>query len=113
MLRHNPLRSLALAALVVGVAVAVPVTALAAAKPAKPVITKVTPASAKPGEKITVDGMHFVHVTEVKIDGLKAVHKVDSATKLTATVPKGTKTGKVEVITKAGTAMSIHLLKIT
>jgi IPT/TIG domain-containing protein len=113
MFRNHPIRSLLLAALVVGVAVAVPVTAAAKPKaPAKPMITKISPTSAKPGAKITIDGKRFVHVTAVKIDNLKAKHAVDSAVKITATVPKGAKTGKVEVVTKAGTAMSVHLLKV-
>jgi IPT/TIG domain len=113
MFRNHPIRSLALAALVVGVAVAVPMTAAAKPKaPVKPMITKVTPTSAKPGEKITIDGKHFVHVTAVKIDNLKAKYTVDSAVKITATVPKGAKTGKVEVMTKEGTALSPHLLKV-
>jgi len=113
MFRNHPVRILALAGLAVAVAVAVPVTATAKPKaPAKPTITKFTPASAKPGEKITIDGKQFVHVTAVKIDNLSAKHTVDSATKITATVPKGAKTGKVEVMTKAGTALSVHLLKV-
>jgi hypothetical protein len=53
-----------------------------------------------------------VHATAVKIDNLKAKYTVDSAVKITATVPKGAKTGKVEVMTKEGTALSPHLLKV-
>ena len=79
MFRNHPARILALAGLVVAVAVAVPVTAAAKPKaPAKPTITKFTPTSAKPGEKITIDGKPFVHVTAVKIDNLSAKHTVDS-----------------------------------
>jgi hypothetical protein len=54
-----------------------------------------------------------VHVTAVKVDNIRAKYKVDSATKITATVPKGAKTGKVEVITKTGAASSRHMLKVT
>jgi IPT/TIG domain len=110
-------RSFVLAALVVGVAVAVPLSASAATKPAKPtkpMITTLSPTSAKPGMKVTIDGRHFVHVTEVKVDGLRAKYKFDSVDKITATVPKRAKAGagKVEVITKSGTAFSLHTLKI-
>ena len=112
MFRQHPIRRLALIGLVVGVAVAIPMTATAAKKPARPVITKINLTSAKPGEKFVIDGRRFTHVTGVKVDGLTAMFKVDSATKITVTVPKGAKTGKVEVITKTGTAMSPRTLKI-
>jgi xanthosine utilization system XapX-like protein len=113
MFRQGTIRSLVLAALVVGVAVAVPLTALAATKPAKPMITKLSLTSVKPGEKFVIHGRNFVHVTAVKVDNIRAKYKVDSATKITATVPKGAKTGKVEVITKTGAASSRHMLKVT
>ena len=56
--------------------------------------------------------MHFAHRPRGQHDSLSAKHKVDSATKITATVPKNAKTGKVEVMAKAGTALSAHLLKV-
>jgi hypothetical protein len=112
MFRQRPIRSFVLLALVVGVAVAVPLSVGAAIKPAKPMITKLSVLSAKPNHKFFVDGRHFTHVREVKVDGLRALYKVDSVDKLTVTVPKLAKTGKVEVITKAGTAFSSSTLKI-
>jgi hypothetical protein len=108
MFRQRPIRSFVLLALVVGVAVAVPLSVGAAIKPAKPMITKLSVLSAKPNHKFFVDGRH---VREVKVDGLRALYKVDSVDKLTVTVPKLAKTGKVEVITKAGTAFSSNTLK--
>jgi hypothetical protein len=115
MFRQHSARRLALAALVVCVAAAVPMTAAAAKKPAtpaKPVITKLSLTSAKPGEKFMIEGRHFTHVTAVTVDAIHAKYKVDSATRIAATVPKGAKTGKVEVIAKAGTSMSPHTLKV-
>jgi hypothetical protein len=111
MFRPHRIR-LAAAALVVGVAVAVPIAAAAATKPANPVITRLSPPSAKPMHKVFVDGRDFMHVRSVKVDGLKAAFKVDSARKITVTVPKAAKTGRVEVITKAGTALSRERLRI-
>jgi hypothetical protein len=112
MFRQRPTFSLVLGAVVVGLAVAIPLAANAATKPTKPVITKFSLTSAKPGEKFMIDGRRFTHVTQVKVDGLRALYKVDSAVKITATVPKHAKTGRVEVITKFGTAWSAHALKI-
>jgi hypothetical protein len=120
MFRTHSKRNLVLAGLVAA-AVAVPVSALAATKPAttraraadKPVITKLSVTKAKPMEKFAVDGKHFTHVLWVKVDRLRAGHKVDSATKITVTVPRHAKTGRVEVMTRAGTAWSPHLLKTT
>ena len=114
MFHQRAIRSFVLVALVVGVAVAVPLTASALTKPVKPMITMLTPLSAKPGQKFTIDGRHFTRVTEVKVDGLRAKYKLDSVDKITATVPKRAKAGagKVEVITKSGTAFSLHTIKI-
>jgi hypothetical protein len=119
MFRAHPIRALALAGAVLGVVVAVPLTAGAATKPAtrtkaadRPVITKLSITKAKPMQKFAVDGRHFTHVTWVKVDRLRAPYKVDSPTKITVTVPKKAKTGRVEVMTRAGTAFSLHMLRI-
>ena len=98
--------------LVILVGAAAPAAALAAAKPKLPVILRFTPGTAAAMTKIVVAGRNFSHVRFVKVDGLRARFKVDSATKLTVTVPKKAKTGRLAVMTSAGTARSAHALKI-
>jgi hypothetical protein len=79
---------------------------VALAATAKPRITGFSPARGKPGTSVTISGAHFVRVTEVKIDNLKTVFRLDSATKLVATVPTRAKTGHIVVMTKIGSTTS-------
>jgi hypothetical protein len=85
----------------------------AAATGVKPSITSFTPSSAKATMTVTVNGLHFTKVKHVKIGTRTVTFKVDSAKKLTLTLPKTVKTGKIAVTTSAGTARSAKALKIT
>jgi hypothetical protein len=99
-------------AVLAGLAAALaPAAALAAATP-MPVISRFAPLHATDLTKIVVVGKHFSHVKDVKVDGLKAKFKVDSATKLTVTIPAKAKSGKIVVTTSTGTARSAHALTI-
>jgi hypothetical protein len=84
-----------------------------AAVTAKPSITNFTPKSGKVGTKVTITGKNFAGATSVKIGGVKATYKVNSRTKITATVTGKSKTGKVSVTTKGGTATSGKSFKVT
>lgn len=77
-----------------------------------PAITSFSPVSVAAMAKIVVVGKNFAHVKWVKVDGLTAKFKLDSAGKLTVTVPAKAKSGKIEVKTSAGTARSAKALSI-
>jgi hypothetical protein len=87
-------------------------TGSSVAATAKPSIHNFLPRSGVAGTTVTITGKNFTAATEVKIDGLKAAYTVRSATRITATVPGTAKTGKVSVITKAGTATSMGTIAI-
>jgi len=79
----------------------------------KPSISGFTPGSAKVGATVTISGKNLSGATAVKIDGRKASFKVKSATRISAKVPSGAKTGKISVTTKKGTATSSKSLHVT
>lgn len=71
-----------------------------------PSITGFTPASGLVGASVTVNGTNFTGASAVKIGGSGAKFTVVSATTITATVPRGAKSGPISVTTAAGTATS-------
>jgi hypothetical protein len=73
---------------------------------AKATVSSFSPTRGKAGAKVTITGSNFTGATAVKFAGVKATFKVASATKITANVPSGAKTGKINVTTPAGTATS-------
>ena len=62
-----------------------------------PTITKVAPAKAKAGAKVTLTGTNFTRTTSVTIQGVPAKFRVVSATKMTITVPAKAKSGTITV----------------
>jgi large repetitive protein len=77
------------------------------ALPKPPTITGFSPTSGYPGSKVTITGTNFTGATSVKLGGTAATFTVNSATKITATVPSIAK-GKYkwQVTTPGGTAAS-------
>jgi hypothetical protein len=71
-----------------------------------PRITGFTPASGKVGASVVVNGANFTGATAVAFNGTSAVFTVNSAIKITATVPVGATSGKIGVTTPAGSATS-------
>jgi hypothetical protein len=71
-----------------------------------PRITSFTPSHGGVGASVTINGANFTAVTSVTFKGVSASHVVNSAAKITATVPAGATTGKIGVTTTAGTATS-------
>jgi len=71
-----------------------------------PSITSFTPASGPVGTTVTLTGTHFSGATKVAFHGASAVFSVNSATKITATVPSGATTGTIAVTTPGGSAAS-------
>ncbi|MFZ0666217.1 MAG: IPT/TIG domain-containing protein [Acidimicrobiales bacterium] len=71
-----------------------------------PTITKFTPTSGKKGTVVTIKGTNLAGATSVTIDGITATIDTNTATKITVTVGKKTKTGPIVVTTAFGTATS-------
>ena len=87
--------------------------ALAAARAEAPMITKFTPTTAKITHSVTIDGKYFTGVKTVKVDGMAMTFKVDSSSKIVATLSSKAKTGKITVTTKGGTTTSKTKLNVT
>jgi uncharacterized repeat protein (TIGR03803 family) len=64
------------------------------------------PISGKVGTKVLILGNKLRGTTAVTFNGATAVFKVVSGTEITATVPSGAITGKVQVTTPSGTLTS-------
>jgi uncharacterized repeat protein (TIGR03803 family) len=79
-----------------------------------PGILSFSPASGPVGTKVTITGTSFTGATKVTFGGVKATtFSVDSDTQITATVPTGAKTGKIQVTTPGGTAASATNFTVT
>ncbi|MGI4736684.1 MAG: IPT/TIG domain-containing protein [Janthinobacterium lividum] len=69
-------------------------------------VVSLTPASGGAGQLVTLTGSGFVEVRSVRFNGVPAVYQVESATRLTTTVPVGATAGPIRVRTNAGTSVS-------
>jgi len=73
-----------------------------------------TPTSGPVGTQVTITGTNFTGATRVTFGGVKATtFSVDSDTQITATVPVGAKTGKIQVTTPQGTGTSATDFTVT
>jgi hypothetical protein len=72
-----------------------------------PSITSFTPTSGTVGTQVVITGMSLMGATAVKFGAIAAtVFTVDSNTQVTATVPNGAVTGKIQIVTLGGVATS-------
>jgi uncharacterized repeat protein (TIGR03803 family) len=72
-----------------------------------PTVLSFTPTSGTVGTQVTLTGNSLTQASKVTFGGGKvAVFTVNSDTKITATVPAGATTGKIQVTTPGGTATS-------
>ncbi|MBX0290952.1 hypothetical protein K3G63_10910 [Hymenobacter sp. HSC-4F20] len=71
-----------------------------------PTVTGFTPYSALVGASVTLSGTGFTGATAVTFNGTPASFSVLNATTISATVPTGASSGKVQVATSAGTGQS-------
>ena len=72
-----------------------------------PTVTSFSPTSGGVGAAVAITGTHFPGATQVQFNGSSAAaYAVDSATRITATVPIGATTGAIKVTTPSGTATS-------
>ncbi len=72
----------------------------------EPTITSFSPASGPVGTVVTINGTDLTGATAVTFNNTPATFAVNSATKITATVPLGAATGRIRVSTPGGTGMS-------
>jgi len=80
----------------------------------KPTVTSFTPTSGLVGAVVTLTGSGFTGATRVTFNGIQATtFSVDSATRITATVPAGATSGKIAVTAPAGTATSTASFTVT
>ncbi|MCA1674928.1 MAG: hypothetical protein LC799_22980, partial [Actinobacteria bacterium] len=71
-----------------------------------PTVTSINPETGPVGSTVTINGTNFTGITSVRFNGVSATFTVNSATRITATVPTGATTGKVTVTNSAGTGTS-------
>jgi hypothetical protein len=71
-----------------------------------PSILSFTPAIAAVGAQITVTGTNLAGVTAVRVAGVAAAFTPQSATELKLTVPTGAASGRIEVSSSGGSALS-------
>jgi hypothetical protein len=74
----------------------------------KPVVSSFSPLGGTWGTLVTITGTGFTGASAVTFGGVAASFTVVSATKITATVPNGSLTGKIAVTTSGGTGTSEH-----
>jgi hypothetical protein len=73
-----------------------------------------SPTSGPVGTVVTITGTNLTGATSVKFNGVAATtFTVNSATQITATVPAGATTGKIEVVAPSGTATSAADFTVT
>ena len=79
-----------------------------------PTITSFSPTSGTIGTSVVITGTGLMQTTKVTFGGVDATtFTVNSATKVTATVPSGAVTGKIAITTPGGTAVSSGVFTVT
>ncbi|MCX6873712.1 MAG: hypothetical protein NTW21_07875 [Verrucomicrobia bacterium] len=79
-----------------------------------PVVASFSPTSGPAGTSVVISGKDFAGTKAVRFNGVNATSfTVDSATRITATVPGTATTGRISVITAAGTGTSIANFSVT
>ena len=79
-----------------------------------PAITGFSPTSGPVGTQVTITGVGFLGTAAVRFGGIKATtFTVNSETSITATVPTGAATGKIQVTTAGGTGTSTSAFTVT
>jgi hypothetical protein len=78
-----------------------------------PAITAFTPTSGPVGTSVTLTGSNLTGATKVTFHGVSATFSVDSATRITATVPPGATSGPIAVTTPVDTATTSESFTVT
>jgi hypothetical protein len=77
-----------------------------------PKITGFSPGNGPVGTPVTIDGQSFTQTIGVRFGGVTAAFTVNSDTEITATVPTGAVTGRIDVTTPGGSAASATAFKV-
>jgi len=80
------------------------------AKP--PTITNFSPSNGRVGTAVTINGTNFVGVQTVTFNGTSASFQTVSSTRITAIVPSGASTGRIQVVATGGTATSAKSFRV-
>jgi uncharacterized repeat protein (TIGR03803 family) len=78
-----------------------------------PFIHDFSPTSGKVGDPVTINGTSFTGATKVTFGGVKASFTVKSDIEIDTSVPTGAKTGRIQVTTPGGTAISATDFTVT
>jgi YVTN family beta-propeller protein len=78
-----------------------------------PTITKFSPTSGPVGTVVTIKGKGLSGASKVTFNGVKGTVTKDTATLIKVKVPKGAKTGKIEVITPDGKVKTATAFTVT
>ncbi|MFZ0733891.1 MAG: choice-of-anchor tandem repeat GloVer-containing protein [Candidatus Sulfotelmatobacter sp.] len=79
-----------------------------------PQLLSFSPSSGAVGSSVTITGVSLTKTTKVTFGGVVAkTYTVNSDTQITATVPSGAKTGKIQITTTGGTAVSTTNFTVT
>ncbi len=79
-----------------------------------PQLLSFSPSSGAVGSSVTITGVSLTKTTKVTFGGVVAkTYTVNSDTQITATVPSGAKTGKMQITTTGGTATSTTNFTVT
>jgi uncharacterized repeat protein (TIGR03803 family) len=78
-----------------------------------PQITNFTPKHGPPGAVVIIRGVSLTQTTKVTFGGVNAAFVVNSDSKLTATVPKHAKTGRIKITTAGGISDSKSVFTVT
>lgn len=77
-----------------------------------PTISSFTPAIGSTGTSVTVNGNYFSGTTSVKLNGNSMAYTIVSTNQITFTVPAGSSSGSISIVTPCGTATSVSNLTI-
>lgn len=79
----------------------------------QPQLTSFTPSSGVVGTQVVLTGVSLTQATKIAFGGKAAAFTVNSNSKITATVPTGAVTGKIDITTAGGVAASATSFTVT
>ncbi|HET9408802.1 MAG TPA: choice-of-anchor tandem repeat GloVer-containing protein [Candidatus Sulfotelmatobacter sp.] len=79
----------------------------------QPAITSFTPTSGPVGTPVTITGTTFTGASSITFNGTTSKFTLETSTQISANVPPGATTGKIAVITPAGTGTSSTSFTVT
>ena len=88
-------------------------TPTSCAPPPAPTINSFSPTSGAIGTAVTLTGSALTGASKVTFNGVSASFAVDSDSKITTSVPSGATSGKIAVVTPAGTTTSASSFTVT